>query len=740
METTIAYRTCPLCEASCGLEIVLEDGRPVRVRGDKEDVFSKGYLCPKGASLIDLEMDPDRLRGPLVRRNGRLVEASWDEALAEVERLLGPITAEHGRDAVAIYMGNPNVHTMAGQIYLRPLIKALATKNLYSSSTVDQMPKQAACGFMFGSANAIPVPDIDRTDYIVLIGANPHASNGSVCTAPDFPGRLRKVRERGGKVVVVDPRRTKTAEAADQHIFIRPGTDAFLLLGLINVLFSEKLVKTGDLDSLLNGLEQLENLARDFTPETTADKTGISREIIVGLARELAAAPTAAVYGRMGVSTVKFGTLINFLVDAINILTGNLDKPGGAMFPLASHVKPKDKPGGRGFAFGRWRSRVKGLPEVCGELPVATLVDEIETPGEGQVRALFTVAANPVLTIPEGPRLEKALSGLDLMVAVDYYVNETTRLAHVILPPAGPLCTGHYDMLMYGLAVRNTAKYSRPILPAEGLDKWEILARLALIASGQGAAAPASALDDFLIQQMVKGEFKKTDSVLAGKDPDLILKELSKRRGPERMMDFMIRTGAYGDGFGTRPDGLSMDMLGQHPHGVDLGALKPRLPGILATPSAKIELAPEVIVEDVNRLKKEADPSEGGLLLIGRRSLLSNNSWMHNIPRLNAGKNRCTLLVNPGDAERLSLKDSGEVRVSSITGSLTVKVEVSDEVMPGVVSMPHGWGHTPPDIRMSTAQANPGVNSNVLPALDELDPLSGTSVLNGIPVRVEAAD
>ncbi|MFH1136634.1 MAG: molybdopterin-dependent oxidoreductase [Pseudomonadota bacterium] len=737
MKKETGYRTCPLCEATCGLEIILENGRPVKVRGDKDDVFSRGYLCPKGAALADLELDPDRLRRPLVRKNGRLEDATWDEAFQEVEKRLGPILKDHGRDAAAVYLGNPNVHTLAGQLFLRPLIKALGTKNVYSSSTVDQMPKQVSCGFMFGSAGTIPVPDLDRTSYLLMIGANPLASNGSLCTAPDFPGRLRALRSRGGKLVVVDPRRTKTAELADRHVFIRPGTDPYLLLGLIHVLFAENLVKPDRLAPWLNGLEKLKELVRDFTPDEVARVTGAAPEITVALARELAQAPTAAVYGRMGVSTVKFGTLANFLVDALNVLTGNLDRPGGAMFALPAHARLKNKPGGRGFTMGRWKSRVKGLPEVCGELPAAALAEEIETPGPGQVKALFTVAANPVLTLPDGPRLEKAFSSLDFYVAVDFYVNETTRLADVILPPAGPLCSGHYDLMLYGLAVRNIAKYSPPALASDGLDKWEILAKLALVAAGQGAAPPASALDDFAIFQLVQGELKNPESPAAGRDPAEILQALAGRKGPERMLDFLLRTGPYGDWFGVRPEGLTLKKLEENPHGLDLGPLEPRLPQALATPSAKIELAPEQIVADIGRLREENKSPAAGLLLVGRRSLLSNNSWMHNIPRLVNGKDRCTLLVHPADAGKLGLEHGEQARVASDRGQVVVKVEITDEVMPGVVSLPHGWGHTPADIRLSTARSRPGVNSNVLADLDVMDPLSGTSVLNGLPVRIE---
>ncbi|MDQ3756543.1 MAG: molybdopterin oxidoreductase family protein [Actinomycetota bacterium] len=726
MTARTAYRTCPLCEATCGLEIAVEDDGTIgRIRGDLDDVFSHGFICPKGSTLKQLHEDPDRLRTPLVRRDGELVPASWDEAFAEVERRLTSIVEAHGRDAVAIYLGNPSVHNLAGLLYGRALVKALGTTNVYSASTVDQRPKEISTGLLFGTYLGHAVPDVDRTSYLLLLGANPFESNGSLATAPDWPGRLRALRARGGRLVVVDPKRTKTAEEASEHVAIRPGTDAHLLMGMVHVLFAESLVHLGEVADYVNGVEDVARVAAEFSPEVVAPVCGIDPDVVRRLARELAAAPTAAVYGRIGTCTQEFGTLASWLVDVLNVLTGNLDRPGGAMFskPAAGGANTSGEPRrGRGVQVHRRRSRVSGLPESFGEFPVAGLAEEIEAPGQGQVRGLFCVAGNPALSAPNSDRLQRALGSLDLLVCVDLYVSETASQAHVVFPAQSPLTRGHYDLAFYLFSLRNVANYSPPVLPLEDgvMEEWQILAKLALIAQGLGAGADPALLDDFAIRTMVER---------AGLDPDQTLAELAPRVGPERLLDFMLRSGPYK---------LTLDELLEHPHGIDLGPLEPRLPEALRTPSGMVELAPELLLADVPRLRASLDRvSDGRFVLIGRRHLRSNNSWMHNVPVLMKGKPRCTLQVNPQDAGRLGLADGGEARVASRTGSVVAPVEVTDALMPGVVSLPHGWGHDLPGVRLSVAAANPGVNSNVL-ADDELfDAISGNAVLNGIPVTLE---
>ena len=714
-----AFRTCPLCEATCGLAIDVEGGEVTKIRGDADDVFSHGFLCPKGVSLKPLHEDPDRLHAPLV--DGR--EASWDEAFAVVDERLRAVNEAGGRDAVAVYIGNPAAHSLSNLVYGRALLKALGTKNVFTASTVDQMPKQVAAGVMFGGGLSGPVPDVDRTDYLLVLGANPLASNGSLMTAPDMRGRLKALRRRGGRVVVVDPRRSRTAEESDQHVFIRPGTDALFLFALVHVLDAEGLVTPVD---HLNGLEDVLALAQDFAPGPVADVTGIPASTIERVARELAGAPRAAVYGRIGTCTQEFGTLASWLVDVLNALTGNLDREGGAMFARAAAGASNTMgPGrrGRGFASGRWQSRVRGAPEVFGELPVACLAEEIDTPGDGQVRALITVAGNPVLSTPDGASLDRALEGLDFMLSLDIYVNETTRHADVVLPAPSPLARSHYDVALYQLAIRNVANYSPPVIDGDAAgeppDEWRTLLRLAGSAGGAGPNADVDALD-----AMVAGEAARR----AGSDPQEALAAVAPRVGPERILDILLRAG---------PCDLTLADLEAAPHGIDLGPLQPRLPEVLRTPSGMVELAPPAIVADVPRLRAALERSPNGdMLLIGRRQLRSNNSWMHNLDMLVRGPARCTLHLHPDDAVRIGLADGEDARVRSAAGEVIAPVEVTDAIMPGVVSIPHGWGHDVPGTRLSVAREHAGVNCNLLTGTAEVEPLSGNAILNGVPVEV----
>ena len=734
-DTRTAFRTCPLCEAGCGLEITVKGADVTRIRGDRDDVFSHGYICPKGSTLKQLHEDPDRLRSPLVKRDGRFVEATWDEAWSEVDRLLSAVLADHGRDAIAVYLGNPSAHNLSPAIFLRALLQAVGTRNRFSAATLDQMPKHVASGYLFGSVMAVPVPDLDRTDYLLMLGANPYASNGSLCTAPDFPGRLEALRARGGRLVVVDPRRSRTAEEADEWVAIRPGNDAQLLMAIVHTLFAEGLADPGaHVDALLNGVDELRHLAEPFSPEAVAASVGVDSTSIRRIARELAAAPTAAVYGRIGTCTQEFGTLASWLVDAVNILTGNLDRPGGAMFalPAAGGPTTRGTPGsGPGFRIGRGHTRVRGLPEVMGEYPAAALAEEIDTPGDGAIRALITVAGNPVLSAPNSARLDKALAQLDVMIAVDIYLNETTRHADVILPPPSVLRRSHYDLLLLQLAVRNVANFSEPVFPlAPGQpDEWEILAKLALIAQGRGAEADPAEVDDVTLTGLVHHAVGDPTSTLFGRDADDVIAELavSGRRGPERILDFMLRSGPYG---------LTLDDLIANPHGIDLGPLEPRLPDVLRTPSGRIELAPLPLVADVARLAATLDRPAPDFVLVGRRNLRSNNSWMHNINVLTKGKPQCTLQIHPLDAATLGVGAADQVLVTSRVGEVVAPVEITDGIREGVVSLPHGFGHDLDGIALRVAQARPGVNSNLLADEEAIDPLSGNAVLNGIPVRL----
>ncbi len=742
------FRTCPLCEATCGLEITVNpQEQVVRIRGDQKDVFSHGFICPKGSTLKQLHEDPDRLRTPLVKRNGVHVEVSWEEAWEEVERGFMGVIERHGRGALSAYLGNPNAHNLGPQLYTSAMLKSMGSRNIFSASSVDQMPMHVAGGFMFGTAQSIPVPDLDHTDYLLMLGANPYASNGSLCTAPDYPGRIQAIRARGGKVVVVDPRRTKTAEESDEWVSIRPGTDGLFMSALLHVMFAENIAKVEPrIAAISNGLEELRAVVAPFSPEAVTGITGVPADVITRIAREMCAAPTAAVYGRIGVNTVSFGTLNAWLVNVLNIVTGNFDKRGGAMIttPLAGSATTRGTAGkGKGFATGRGHSRVSKKPEVLGEYPVAVMAEEIMTPGDNQIRGAITIGGNPVMSTPHSVQLDEAFASLEFMVSVDIYLNETTRHADVILPSPSALEKNHYDVGLYTYAVRNVGNYSEPVLQKDALqpDEWEIILKLGGILQGLGASCDVSALDDNMISAMVTSAVANSSSPISGRDADEIIAELSKdgRRGTARILDFMLHTGPYGAAFGANPNGLSLDVMLANPHGVDMGPLEPRFPEALRTASGKIEIAPTQLLDDMQRLHASlTTPTRHDMVLVGRRELKSNNSWMHNINVLTKGSLSCTAHVHPEDAQRFGITDGATIRIKSRVGEIEIPAEVTDAVRQGVVSVPHGWGHGVPGTQMAVAAAKAGVNSNILTDDKEIDPLSGNAVLNAIPVTLHA--
>lgn len=705
---TTHYRSCTLCEAGCGVAITVEGDRVTDIRGDEADQFSRGYVCPKATALADLHTDPDRLRHPMIREGRGAAaswrEASWDEALDLVVTRLQAIRRTYGKDAIAAYQGNPTAHNLGLLTYGQLLLRTLGTKNLYSATSLDQLPHMLAALLMFGNQLLMPVPDIDRCDLFICLGANPLASNGSIMTAPDMRSRLRAIRDRGGKVVVLDPRRTETADKADRHLFVRPGTDAVLLLSMIHALFEAKLVNLGRLR--FAGLDDLRAAAAAWPAERTEAITGVAAADLRELAYQLATVKRAVLYGRIGVCTQEFGGLAAWLCYAINALTGHLDEIGGLMFttPAIDPLPLAEKIGFDG-GFARWTSRVSGKPEFGGELPVTCLAEEIETGGDGQVRALITSAGNPVLSAPGGRRLEQALDTLDFMVSIDPYLNETTRHAHVILPPTSPLERSHYDVALNAFAVRNVARYCPPVFEraADARHDWEIC-----LALWTRLGAPSKL------------------GGLAARLTELALARL----GPEGILEVGLRVG---------PHRLSLAKLQRAPHGLDLGALEPRLPARLGTPDKAIRLAPRAYLDDVARLERAARTPVTGLVMIGRRHLRSNNSWMHNSERLVKGPPRCTLLIHPDDARAKGLVDGQSARVSTRLGSITVPVEISDEMMRGVVSVPHGWGHHRAGARLRVAAQHAGesVNDILDPAV--IDALSGTSALTGQPVEVAPA-
>ncbi len=685
------YRACNLCEAICGLAIEVEGEKIVSIRGDAADPFSRGHVCPKAVALQDVHDDPNRLRHPMRRTGSEWTEIGWDEAFDLAAEKLAAIQARHGDSSVGYYAGNPSVHNSGTMFAIPNLARVLNTRNVFTATSVDQLPQQLAAFLMFGHQYLLPIPDIDRTHYFLILGGNPIASNGSLMTTPDVAHRLADIRARGGKVVLVDPRRTETAAAATEHHFIRPATDAALLMALINTMREEDLFRLHHADRL-KGLDTALGAIAHMTPAVAAEITGIEAETIRRIAREFAAAPSAVCYGRIGTTLQSFGTLNQWLIQLVNIVTGNIDREGGAL-PTQPLI-PITGPATRG-SYGRWRSRVRGLPETAGELPTSVLAEEILTPGEGQIRGLITICGNPVLSTPDGRQVDGALASLDFLLAIDIYLNETTRHADLILPPASSLNHDHYDLVFNALAVRNVARFNEAIWP-RGTDErydWEIFDQLcARLAARRGQTARA-----------VESTAARVEGVL-------------DRGGA-----------AYS---------ISMETLRGAPHGIDLGPLAPSLFERLATADRKVDCAPEVVLADLARFTSRSRPAAGSFQLIGRRHLRSNNSWMHNSHRLVKGKARDQLMMHPEDLALLGLVDGQTVEVRARVGSVRVAVQATDALMRGVVSLPHGFGHNRPGTRLPIAEQHAGVSYNDLADANAVDAISGNAALNGIAVEV----
>ena len=714
--STTSPAICHLCEAECGILVEHDGQRVLGIRGDRQDPLSRGHICPKAAALADLHHDPDRLRRPQKRVGPDSWRAiSWDQAIDEVAERLVAIQREHGNHSVGLYLGNPTVHSHGASMYTQLLRQVLHTRHGYSSNSMDALPRLLTSYLMYGAQTLLPVPDIDRTHFWLILGANPVVSNGSVMTAPGCKRRIKDLQKRGGQVVVIDPRQSETATIADRHLFIRPSTDAFLLCAMLHTVFARDLAQPGRISTIATDIEPLRDLVRPFTPERVAPITGIPADQIIELTSAFAQAPSAVCYGRMGTCTQEFGTLTSWLIDCLNIVTGNFDRAGGAMFPTPA----VDLPGlakllGLAGSYDRFRSRINSLPEFAGELPVAVLADEMATEGEQQIRALITHAGNPVLSAANGAKIEQALGELDFMVAIDIYRNETTRHADYILPPTTGLERDHYPLVFAALSVRNTARYSRAVFdrPAGMLHDWEILGRLAtrIVARRSPLGRLAGAVMSPLLA-----------------------------RGPEAVLRIGLRTG---------PHRLSMADLDRQPHGIDLGPLTPRLPKILCTKSGRIELTPEPMVGDLERLRarlrenaevRASENDSASLQLISRRELRSNNSWLHNSYRLVKGKPRCVLHMHPDDARARGIGEGTHVQVRSRVGALTVPVALTSTMMPGVVSLPFGWGHDRPGIAQSVAAKHPGVSLNDITDEARIDPLSGCTSFE-VPVSVERAD
>ncbi len=702
--TRTHHRVCHLCEAMCGLLIQTKGDKVTDIRGDKDDPLSRGHVCPKAVALQDIHEDPDRLRKPMKRIRSapgeyQHVEIEWSEALDLAADALASTIEKQGVDAVGAYFGNPSVHNYGMLTHQRNLFRHIRTRNRFSATSVDQLPHHLVSLWCFGHMLLHPIPDVDRTHYFLMLGANPLASNGSIWTVPDVRQRLKDLKSRGGKLVVVDPRRTETADMASEHLFIRPGSDAAFLLAMIHVLFRDGLVAPGPLSTFTDGLDEVAAAVSGLSPDWAAPLTGIVAEDIVRIAHELAEAEAGICYGRMGVSTQAYGALCQWAIQVINVATGHLDKPGGSLFTLpAMDQVVNTNPGG----FGRFASRGRGLPEFNYELPAATMVDEIRTEGEGQIRLMFTGAGNPVLSTPNGRVLDEAFEELHFMISVDPALNETTRHADVILPPTSPLEHDHYDIAFHNLAIRNTARYSPAVFekPEGALHDWEIFSEL-----GARVAARLNL-------------------------------EPMPTYPPDRMVDAALKSGPYGEHTDWQ---LSIDKLKAHPSGIDLGPLEPSCPERLQTPAQRIQLAIPEVLSDIRRFVQDGNVDSDHYRLIGRRHVRDNNSWMHNHHRLMKGKPRCQLLMHPDDVAKEGWRSGMLVTIQSRVGAIDAELAASDEMMPGVVSLPHGYGHGLAGTRGEVASRHAGVSCNDITDEQFVDQLSGNAAVNGVSVRLSAA-
>ncbi|AFV87112.1 molybdopterin oxidoreductase family protein [Alteromonas mediterranea] len=722
-EQQLHYSTCTLCEAMCGIEVATKGRQILSIKGDKDNPFSQGHICPKASALKDLYDDPDRLKRPVKRVGDNWQEITWEDAFDLVANKLHGIQQEHGEDGVGVYLGNPNAHNMGAILFGPYFYRSLKTHNRYSATSVDQLPHHIISRRLFGHMSQIPIPDIDHTQHFMIIGGNPLASNGSIMTVPNVKKRLKGIQKRGGKVVVIDPKRSETADLSCEHHFIRPSSDVLLLLAMLHVLFEKQLYNVEALLPYAEDIMEVEHYVRNFSPEKVSEKTGIQASQIIQLVTDFCEAESAVCYGRMGASVQAFGTLTQYLIMLFNILTGNIDKRGGMMFtqPAADTLPVAGK-----GSLGTFTSRVRGLPAFAGEYPVACLAEEILTPGEGQIKAMVIGAGNPVVTTPNAEQLDKAFAQLDFMVAVDFYITETSRHADVILPPVTALERDHYDIVFHNFAVRNFAKYSEAVVDtdADQLADWQIYLSLA----------------------------ERIDK-LNGRSTAHYAALWSKQ--PKGVVDDLLQTGLYGDKRGAFQDGvndrdtekegstahgLTLEKLKANPHGIDLGPLQPSLPFALFHENKKINLDFDYFMADIDRVnahffdkQSHAQP----LVLIGRRHIKTNNSWLHNSPRMVKGNNRCTMQLHPDDGVKYGIENGDEVKVKSRVGELTIEAEITDAIMPGVVSIPHGWGHNKKGIKLSVASQHPGVNTNILTDHMQVDELSGNAVLNGVPVELE---
>lgn len=714
----IHYRVCNYCEAMCGVKITYDpdaptDDKKIAVKPDKDDPFSQGSMCPKAAALGALYFDPDKLKLPVKKTGDQWQQISWQEAYDTIEKKIKSIRRTYGENSIASYMGNPIVHNFGMMVFIKTLLRAIGSKNIFSATSMDQLPHHFAAHYMFGHEFRLPVPDINRTDFMIIMGANPLASNGSIMSSAGVKRRLNDIKERGGKFIVIDPRKTETAKIASQHHFIKPGTDIYFLLAFVHIIFRDKKVRLGRLKKHLAGFDKIEPLVKEFTAEKVSSVTGIEQQQIEALAAEFLAQDKAVLYGRMGLSTQLHGGLCHWLINTINVLSGNFDTPGGMMFPtpaieLARH---KQRP-----AFGRWKSRVRGMNEFSGELPVVTMADELLTEGDGQVKAFVTICGNPVLSSPGGDRLDKALENIEFMFSIDNYINETTRHADLILPTPSGLEIEHYDLIFNAISVTNNVKFSQALFSVDENRPydWQILKELSRRISSRGLSL--------------------VDRILT----------------PRRLLNWGLMLGPYGKLSSPKRwlNGLTLQKLIDSKHGINLGPLQSAVPHRLNTLDKKIHLNPDVFIQRLNEVKQrewlqlqtsaQEKKTAGKFSLIGRRNVNTNNSWMHQVKKLSRSKQvRCTIMINSGDAENLQIVHNELVKVTSRVGEIILPAEITDTMMPGVISIPHGFGHNKKGTRVSIAQSKPGVSINDITDPMRVDKLTGNAAFSGLEVIVE---
>lgn len=717
---------CRICEPLCGMVATVEDGRLTTLRPDREHPLSSGFACPKGIAFTEVVNDPDRVTKPLRRGPDGFEEVGWDEALTDIATRLSAVLREHGSGAVGWYMGNPAAFSYSHLVGVIAFIKGIGRHSHYfTASSQDTSSRLLASQFLYGSPLSVPIPDLNRTDLLVMMGANPLVSHGSFLTAPRIKDRLRDITGRGGRVVVIDPRRTETAAEYD-WLGIVPDTDAYLLLSLLQVLFAENIADRPSIESQAHGLDWLRAQAARFTPEVTAATTGIRPDDVRALARTLAETPRAAVYGRFGTCVGRNGTLTTYLIDAVNLVAGNLDTAGGSVF------NPLRIPGQRWAmllmgamlrrAYRRKRTRIGGFGSVIGAEPAALMAKEIAVPGPRQIRALFVSAGNPVLSVPNGDELEAATEKLDLMVGLDFYLTETAAHCDYLLPVTTMYERDDFALTFQQFQATPFRQATEAVVapPGEARSEWAIIDDLM---HRMSARTPVFA---------VLGLIRR------------LLRSIGRQLDPRPIADLIIRISEGGDRFGLRRTGLTFRRLtGDHPHGVVLGPhIRTRvLREVLAYADRRVHLRHDEIATEIATLSEHEDSDRYPLRLIGMREPRSENSWMHNSPLLRRGNNReHRALMHSDDAAELGIADRDVVQVTSMTGQIELPVELTADIVRGAVAIPHGYGHKGTG-RWQVANRAGGANVNLLMSSEpeHIEALAGMSQLTGVPISVRKA-